>query len=188
MNMPRDQGVDVEYLIVEWEEINGLMAPSPEFFPEATEMDRNIAEVSLLSGRKEYWTVFACLMGYSQAREADPSGVLLEIPWHAVFSYQGRRPSTWDDFNSAIWDLHPFLIYSIVDPGFVPDVPGQGGSFLAAAYGVSLVLAGDTMNLPGPNFARKFQDCLRDHKANCPSYRHRDRHCKLQIRDCLFTQ
>lgn len=147
-------GIDVQYLIDEWERIHDMMAPSPNFFPQFSAVDREIAELSLVSSRREYWQVFVCLMGYSQKIKENPNKVLVGIPFKQIWSGEIAEP----------WELDPFLRYCSIDPGF-KTVPRE--IFLPAIYIVTLVLARGTLVIT-PEITERFQECLRLHDHNWP--------------------
>ena len=146
--------IAVQYLIDEWEHIRDMMAPSQKLFPQLSAVDRDIAELSLLSSRREYWEVLICLMGYSQSVGDDPNKVLLSIPFEQIWVGNIKEP----------WETEPFLRYCSTETGF-KTVPRE--AFLPAVYTIKRVLAQGTVSIT-PRSIERFQECVRQYNHNWP--------------------
>jgi hypothetical protein len=66
----------VRHLIEEWQTIRDLMTPSPELFSGYYESDHQVAEISLMSGRRKNWTAYVGLMGYAEHTRENPNVIL----------------------------------------------------------------------------------------------------------------
>jgi hypothetical protein len=68
----------VENLISSWETVSN--AVSPELIAaEAEEVNPALAQLSLLSSRKEYWECFVCAVGFARERSAVVGDVLVQV-------------------------------------------------------------------------------------------------------------
>ena len=140
-------GIDVQYLVDEWERLHTLMRPSPRLFPEPTYFfDRDLAEISLMTSRREYWEVYVCLMGYSEQSGDDPYQILWTIPFWELFS-RGIEQT---------WEQIPFVRYCAEFKTVLKE------TFLPVAY--TLALVGPIGNTPEK--VECFQICYRKHNDN----------------------
>ena len=71
--------LDVRHLIEEWQTIRDLMTPSPDLFSGYYESDRQVAEISVMSGRQKNWTAYVGLMGYAGRTIENPNVILSNI-------------------------------------------------------------------------------------------------------------
>jgi hypothetical protein len=71
--------LDVRHLIEEWQTIRDLMTPSTELFSGYYESDHQVAEISVMSGRRKNWTAYVGLMGYAEQTKASPNIILSSI-------------------------------------------------------------------------------------------------------------
>jgi len=76
--------LDVQSLIENWSDISTSLSPSTDLYPRDMPGDPHIAAWSLLSGRREYWTVVVCLVGYARQRETRPSDILKSVPFERI--------------------------------------------------------------------------------------------------------
>src|SRR6185312_2392338 len=65
----------VENLIGSWQSLHDLTSPS-KIRLELTEPDLMLTELSVLSGRQEYWELFVCLLAYAEHASRDYNDVL----------------------------------------------------------------------------------------------------------------
>lgn len=86
--------LDVRHLIEEWQTIRDLMTPSPDLFSGYYESDQQVAEISLMSGRRKNWTAYVGLIGYAEQTGENPNLILSSIQ----DTMQGRHLPEADNF------------------------------------------------------------------------------------------
>jgi hypothetical protein len=65
----------IKSLISNWKSVHEMMTPSQKL-SEISEINHTMAELSILSGRREHWEFFVCLMGYADQVNEDHNKVL----------------------------------------------------------------------------------------------------------------
>lgn len=140
-------GVDVSQLIGQWSNVVKTMYPSQNLFGPASE-DRQLAEISLLCSRQQYWEVFVCLIGYSEMTGQNPNEVVNKIPYGQIWR---------EDLTSA-WQTDAFLRYCA---GFMSV---KSDEFLAGAYTIALTIAHGTITMT-PELLERFQKCFALHDS-----------------------
>jgi hypothetical protein len=65
----------IKNLIRGWQSVHDTMSPSQKL-SQGSEIDRTMAELSVLSGRREHWELFVCLMGFADKINEDHNKVL----------------------------------------------------------------------------------------------------------------
>jgi hypothetical protein len=88
----------VQHLVDEWERVRELT--SPLRLSDAPEKQQELAEVSVLSGRRETWGVFVCALGFADNVSQDAHQVL------EMAAEQGaERQNVADDFVAFCSDV-----------------------------------------------------------------------------------
>jgi hypothetical protein len=128
--------IDVQYLIYEWRDVEEMLSPSRAVFPDISRTDYELAELSLLSSRREFWEVFVCLMGYCQVHRTNPNEALLRIDFRLAWDLWRKTD------EKCVHGEIPFLRYVYIEPGFRVSPLEK---FLPALYVVRLALAGESI-------------------------------------------
>jgi len=156
--------INAQRLIDQWSRVSRLFSSSPWLFQRQLEIDRQLAEIALLSGRRETWEVFVLVMAYSQEMHSDPNEVLRRIEFDKVWALfrPGSIANLEDQFEFFRFCFH-FKISTL-------------DRFVAAVYIVSIVLAQSTLKTQpaaleciqecveiSDDDSNRLQQCIREH-------------------------
>jgi hypothetical protein len=135
----------VQTLISSWQSVHDLTSPSLTLL-QSGELNQTFAELSLVSGRKEYWELFVCLMGYADKTNEDPNKVLKTLAETTSSPDQTEPSSGFEEY----WNSFSTLPSHVIAP---------------TASTISLSIARDGLSI-GPQRLSVFEVCWKLHKGD----------------------
>lgn len=133
----------VQTLISSWKLVRDLTSPS-HTLPGSSELNQTLTELSVLSGRQEFWELFVCLMGYADKTNEDHNRVLKTLAEGTSSTSQTGYSSGFEEY----WSEFSTLSSDVIAP---------------AASTIAQSIARDGLHI-GPQRLSVFEVCVKLHK------------------------
>ena len=105
----------VRGLISDWEPVHEAFTPSPNLISGEGTSHEDLSALSLISGRKEYWESFTCLMGYLSNVDENQQVVLSHLVQDIENKQQTRYVTEFQDYCNRVATLSTDVILSATD-------------------------------------------------------------------------
>lgn len=122
--MSMKKAFTVENLISSWETISKAVSPQL-IAAEAEDVNPALAQLSLLSSRKEYWECFACAIGFARERSAAVGDIFVQVA-----SDLGTKPT------QIQGQTREFLDYCTTYSSFPEETLSAATTIIVSGFGV----------------------------------------------------
>jgi hypothetical protein len=104
----------VQNLIDSWQLMHNLTSPAaaPSKFGERDLTLTELTELSVLSGRKEYWDLFVCVLGYAEEKEKDHNQVLKTLAAESQDPQESSESAAFETY----WNKFSNLSSDVITP------------------------------------------------------------------------
>lgn len=150
----------VRNLIGNWQLMHDLTSPAdaPSKFTESDPTLTELTELSVLSGRKEYWELFVCLLGYADEKKKDYNQLLQTL---AAESQDPQQTSESADFEKY-WEKFSTLSSDVITPAAIVIVNSIAREGLS--IGAQRMSVWEVCRQKYPDDPEAFWECLRKGK------------------------